>query len=299
MGRDKEGKSERVTYPALIADSLWAFTTDANTNDMGGRVEQAHAQVDQLFISHLLDKRVYLHGRDELLVADSGAIGKHDGLTGSINLGDLAMLAESSVFLGQGVCDCNPYAAGATAGGEAECRVGTPVAGGLLQDDVSGHSLEIWRRDTLAKPGALHLIAVSGTQMLFFLLKPRYKEGAASSTHLSRRHSPDLEVIRAHEQIGNATPHHAENPLIEVLGLCVGHAGFQGGIDHAIQAFDLVLLGQHGDVVLERVGHPEALAADIGNALVGVPVVVLGQGLIDAIVEVFVVGEDYMTANIV
>jgi hypothetical protein len=41
------------------------------------------------------------------------------------------------------------------------------------------------------------------------------------------------------------------------------------------------------------------LAADIRDALVGEPVVVVGQGLVDAVVEVLVVGEDDMAADVV
>jgi hypothetical protein len=42
-----------------------------------------------------------------------------------------------------------------------------------------------------------------------------------------------------------------------------------------------------------------ALAADVGDTLVGEPVVVVGKGLIDAIVEVLVVGEDDMATDVV
>jgi hypothetical protein len=61
----------------------------------------------------------------------------------------------------------------------------------------------------------------------------------------------------------------------------------------------LVLLGKHGDVVLERVGNPQALVADVWDTLVGVPVIITGESLVDAVVEVFVVGEDNVAADIV
>jgi hypothetical protein len=41
------------------------------------------------------------------------------------------------------------------------------------------------------------------------------------------------------------------------------------------------------------------LAADVGDALVGEPVGLVGQGLVDAVVEVLVVGEDNVAADIV
>ncbi len=76
-------------------------------------------------------------------------------------------------------------------------------------------------------------------------------------------------------------------------------AGFQGSIDHAVNALDLVILWQHRDVVLEWVWDPELLAAHIRNTLVCIPVFGLGQCLVDTVIEVLVVGEDDMAANIV
>lgn len=121
----------------------------------------------------------------------------------------------------------------------------------------------------------------------------------AGQTHLLGGHSPDLVVVGSHEEIGDTSTHHADNPLIEVLGLGVGHAVFNSGINHAVNALDLVLLGKHGDVVLEGVGNPEALHADVGDTLVLVPVLILGKGLVDAVIEVLVVGEDNVTTDIV
>lgn len=50
---------------------------------------------------------------------------------------------------------------------------------------------------------------------------------------------------------------------------------------------------------MEGVWDPEALASDVGDTLVGVPVSLFGQCLVDAVVEVFVVGENDMAADIV
>lgn len=61
----------------------------------------------------------------------------------------------------------------------------------------------------------------------------------------------------------------------------------------------MVLLGQSGNVVLERVWDPDALVANVGDTLVVVPVGLVGQSLIDAVVEVLVVGEDDVAADIV
>lgn len=118
-------------------------------------------------------------------------------------------------------------------------------------------------------------------------------------SYLGRGNSPDLEVVWAHEKVSKTYTHLTEDPLVKCLGLCVGYASFQSSIDHTLNAADLLLLGKHGDVVLERVGHPLALATDVGDTLVSVPVVGLGKSFIDAVVEVLVVGEDDVTTDIV
>lgn len=118
-------------------------------------------------------------------------------------------------------------------------------------------------------------------------------------TYLGGGNSPDLVVVGAHEDVGKVLTHLSQNPLIEVLGLRPGQGVVHGGVNEAVDRCDLVLLWQHRDVVLERVGHPEALVADVGNALVVEPIILLGQRLVEAVVEVLVVGEDDMTADVV
>jgi hypothetical protein len=112
-------------------------------------------------------------------------------------------------------------------------------------------------------------------------------------------YSPDLEVVGPHEDIGNTLAGHAQNPLVKVLWLGVCDTALESRVDQTVHALDLVLLGQHRDVVLERVGHPEALVAHVRDTLVRVPVILLGQGLVNAVVEVLVVGEDDVAADIV
>jgi hypothetical protein len=50
---------------------------------------------------------------------------------------------------------------------------------------------------------------------------------------------------------------------------------------------------------LEGVWHPEVLAADIGDALVGVPILLFWECFIDAVVKVLVVGENDMATDVV
>lgn len=123
--------------------------------------------------------------------------------------------------------------------------------------------------------------------------------GGRSQTYLGGGNGPDLVVVGSHEEVGNTSTHHANDPLIEILRLGVGDAGLESSINHAVNALHLLLLGQHGDVVLEGVGNPLLLAANVGNTLVGVPILLLREGLVDAVIEVLVVGEDNVTADIV
>lgn len=93
--------------------------------------------------------------------------------------------------------------------------------------------------------------------------------------------------------------HLAHNPLVEVLGLRLGDGMVGGGINETLNCCDLVLLGQHGDIVLEGVGDPKTLVADVGDTLVVEPVVLLGKSLVKAVIEVLVVGENNVAADII
>lgn len=119
------------------------------------------------------------------------------------------------------------------------------------------------------------------------------------SSYLCGGNGPDLVVVWAHKHIGNTLALHSQNPLVKVLGLGVGHTTLHGRINETINGLDLVLLGQDGNVVLEGIGDPEALVANVGDALVSVPVIILGKRLVETVVEVLVVGEDDVAANIV
>ena len=118
-------------------------------------------------------------------------------------------------------------------------------------------------------------------------------------TNLGGGNGPDLEVVRTHKNVGKTFTLHAKNPLVEVGWLSRRHTSLHGGVDQTLDTCDLLLLGKHGDVVLEGVGNPEALAADVGDTLVLVPVLILGKSLVDAVIEVLVVGEDNVATDIV
>ena len=44
-----------MTYPALVANALRALASQTDTNDVGRRVVQALAEIDQLLVVHGLD----------------------------------------------------------------------------------------------------------------------------------------------------------------------------------------------------------------------------------------------------
>ena len=124
---------------------------------MSGGVEETLRKANKLLIAHLLDKVINGHGVDQLAVADSGAILEVDDLLLGIDLGDLTLLTKTLLLLGQSLSNGNPNTASAVAGREAESGVGTPVAGGLVQDYVLCDCLDIRSSNTLTKPLALHL----------------------------------------------------------------------------------------------------------------------------------------------
>jgi hypothetical protein len=120
-----------------------------------------------------------------------------------------------------------------------------------------------------------------------------------SSAYLGCGDGPHFIVVRPHEEVCNADTHSPQDMLVKVLGLGVGNTSFHGRVNQAVQTLGLVVFRQHGDVVLEWVGHPEVLAAHVGHTLVREPVILVGERLVDAVVKVLVVRENDMAANIV
>jgi hypothetical protein len=145
------------TYPALVANVGWALATDSDTDNVGGGVEETLAEVDQVLVTHLLNKLINSHGGNELLVTNGLAILQGNGLGIGIDLGDSTLGTKSGVLLWQSVGNSDPDTTGTVTSWETESGVWTPVTSGLLENDVLGDSLEIWSGDTLTEPCALHL----------------------------------------------------------------------------------------------------------------------------------------------
>mgnify|MGYP000929348754 CR=1 FL=1 len=147
----------REVQPALVTNALRTGATDTNTDDVGGGVEEALGELDELLVAHLLSKVVNSHGVDELVVANGGAIGEGDNLLLGVDLGDLAALAKALLLLRDSLGNSDPDTTGTVTSREAESGVGTPVTGNLVQDDVLGDGLDIGSGNTLAEPCGLHL----------------------------------------------------------------------------------------------------------------------------------------------
>lgn len=143
--------------PALVADAVGAGTTDTNTDNVGGGVEELLGEGHELSVVHSLGEVVDGHGGDQLSVTNGGAVGEGDSLVVGVDLHDLVVGAVAGVLLGESVGNGNPDTTSTIAGGETEGSVGTPVTSGLVEDNVGGHGLDVGGSDTLTEPSALHL----------------------------------------------------------------------------------------------------------------------------------------------
>jgi len=143
--------------PALVANALWTLATDTNTNDVCAAVEKTLGEIVELGVAHGLGQVVDAHSGNELLVLNGGAVTKLNLLVLGVNLLDGSVLTEAGVFLWESVGHGDPDTTSTALGREAESSVWTPVTGGLLENDVLGNALEVWSRDPLTEPLALHL----------------------------------------------------------------------------------------------------------------------------------------------
>jgi hypothetical protein len=74
--------------------------------------------------------------------------------------------------------------------------------------------------------------------------------------YLCGRNSPYFIVIWSHEDISNSFTTIAQNPFFKVLRLCICNTTFHSSVNHSLHTPDLVVLGEHGDIILERVRYP-------------------------------------------
>lgn len=295
MGRivtEDRGAIERTVVfgevkPAFIANAFGARAADPDADYVGAAIEELFCERDEGGVTDGLGEGVNRHRADQALIPNGGAICEFDFFFVGVDFCHCACLAEACLLLRQGLCHCDPDASCTVSSREAEGGIWTPISGSLFEDDVASDGLEIWGCHSFSEPLTLHLDMSVWAGLRF------------RCVYLCRGNGPDFEVVWCHEDVRNALACHSHNPLIEVLGFRIGHSCFHGCVDHTVDTLDLVVLRQHGDVVLEGIWHPQLLVSDVGDSLVGVPVFFLGQGFIDAVVEVFVVGEDDVATDIV
>lgn len=201
-----------MTHPALVTNAVRAASTETNADDVCRGVVETLGDADELLAAHLLDELVEVHGGDELLVANLGAIGEADDLLVGVDLGDLTLLSEALLLLGQRVGDGDPDTTGTVPGRETESGVRAPVTSSLVQDDVLGNELDVGGSYTLAEPVTSHLVVQ-------LALIPDKTRGGIAVTYILGGDGPDLVVVGAHEDVGNVVTHLSHNPLVKVLGL--------------------------------------------------------------------------------
>lgn len=280
-----------MTYPALGSNPLRTLASNPNANDVSGRVEETLTRGYQLLVANRLHEDVNRHRTDQLLVTNCGAVAQSDNLSGCIHAWNLPMSAKTSVLLWQSVGNSNPNASSSATCWETESRIWTPIAIRLLHDDIVDYPFEIWCSYSFTKPGALHLLSIF--YQTTCVLQTRFE------TYLGCWKCPHFEVVRSHEKIRNTNSHHSDNPFIESCRWSIWNTCLHGRVNHACNTFDLILLRQHGDVILKRIRDPKILAADIRYTLVDVPVILHWQSFINAIIEIFIMREYNMTAHII
>jgi hypothetical protein len=139
-----------MAYPALVSNSCWSLTAKTNSDDMGGRIVKPFRKLDKFLLIHLLDEMINRHSRDELIIADSSSIGQSDDLLLSLDFLHCASIPETLLLRWKCVRDGDPDASCTITGWETEGRVGTPVAGYFVEDEVLGHQFDIGGCDALA-----------------------------------------------------------------------------------------------------------------------------------------------------
>lgn len=148
----------RLTHPALVTNAVRTTSTETDADDVCRGVVETLGDADKLLAANLFNELVDVHGGDELLVANLGAIGHCNDFVVSVDLGDLTLLSEALLLLGQRVGDGDPDTTGTVAGRETESGVRAPVTSSLVEDDVLGNELDIGGSHTLAEPVTSHLV---------------------------------------------------------------------------------------------------------------------------------------------
>mmetsp|Transcript_14864 Transcript_14864/g.41788 ORF Transcript_14864/g.41788 Transcript_14864/m.41788 type:complete len:575 (-) Transcript_14864:45-1769(-) len=256
-----------VVQPALLA--VGGLPADAEADNVGAGVGEA---LSPFLAANPATHDVQGEGGDEGVVLDAAARGQGHHLGIHVHPHDRVPSPIALLVLGEQLCHALPDVPSASLSGEPEHCVGPPAGVLLAHDDVGNSPLRIDGGHPLAEPAALHL------------------RGG---------HSPHLEVVWPHEDVGNPLTHDTHDPLIKVLRLTLGRGAGYLGRHQPVQAVYLIFLVQGTDVVLERIGDVAALDPDIRHSLQGVPMLLPGAaGCVKQLVKVLVVAEDHVAAHV-
>ena len=143
--------------PAFVAYPFGTLTTDADPDYVGGGVEEVFAEGDEGFVAHFLDEGIDGHGVDKFLVVDSIAIFESHDFRVCINFPNISICTKSRLLFRECVSYRYPDGSSPTVSRETEGGIRSPIAGGLLQNDVLRDIFEVWCCNALAQPLALHL----------------------------------------------------------------------------------------------------------------------------------------------
>jgi len=117
-----------------------------------GGIIQFLSEFHELFVAQFLSQGVHSHGADEPSIVDLLSIlCDHDP---SISIHSIygALFTQEQLLLGECIGDGYPNAPSTSHCGEAEGRIGSPVAGRLLEDRILHDGFEVGGGDTLAEP---------------------------------------------------------------------------------------------------------------------------------------------------
>lgn len=217
----------------------------------------------------------------------------------SIDLGHSPIIAKLCFLLLESLGQGNPNTTRAAARRETKRGIWAPRACDLVPNNIRRERLEVGGGHALPEPRRIHLPQPGKCQSYKHLDTAQNFRRAIS--HHGRGNGPDFKIVRSHKDAVQVVAHGAQIPLVKRLGLVarVARARLQRGLDETLETQRLLVGVERGDAVLEGVRYPAVLVSAVRDALVLVPVVWPGQRLVEAVIKVFVVGEDDMTADIV
>lgn len=125
-----------------------------------------------------------------------------------IDPGHRSMGTKASILLCYSTCHSSPDASSTVSSRKTESRVRAPIPSDFIENGILREHLEVRSSDSLSYPGSIHLDMVRGYHTPFGVI-----------TYLVRGNSPDLEIIRTHENLIKTFTHITHIPIIKVSRL--------------------------------------------------------------------------------